>query len=154
MTIKSHWEKIYKEKSPQEVSWTQEIPSTSITFFNEFNLNKTSPIIDVGGGESKIVDYLIDKGYQDVSVLDISEIIEHPYVIDRQILINHFNSEFGNIMMHQAFPRLSKTPGKVTNSAPSIGENTNEILKEIGYTDKEISRLYKDQIIGCLNTRQ
>ena len=73
MTIKSHWEKIYKEKSPQEVSWTQEIPSTSITFFNEFNLNKTSPIIDVGGGESKFVDYLIDKGYQDVSVLDISE---------------------------------------------------------------------------------
>ena len=73
MSIKSHWEKIYKEKSPQEVSWTQEIPSTSITFFNEFNLNKTSPIIDVGGGESKFVDYLIDKGYQDVSVLDISE---------------------------------------------------------------------------------
>ena len=73
MSIKSHWEKIYKEKSPQEVSWTQETPSTSITFFNEFNLNKTSPIIDVGGGESKFVDYLIDKGYQDVSVLDISE---------------------------------------------------------------------------------
>ena len=73
MSIKSHWEKIYKEKSPQEVSWTQEIPSTSITFFNEFNLNKTSPIIDVGGGESKFVDYLIDKGYEDVSVLDISE---------------------------------------------------------------------------------
>ena len=73
MSIKSHWEKIYKEKSPQEVSWTQKIPSTSITFFNEFNLNKTSPIIDVGGGESKFVDYLLEEGYQDISVLDISE---------------------------------------------------------------------------------
>ena len=81
-------------------------------------------------------------------VLDISEIIEHPYVIDRQILINHFNSEFGNIMMHQAFPRLSKTPGKVTNSAPSIGENTNEILKEIGITPAQIEQLRKKNIIN------
>ena len=73
MSTKSHWEKIYSEKSPQEVSWTQEIPETSIEFFNEFKLSKTSPIIDVGGGESKFVDYLLEEGYQDISVLDISE---------------------------------------------------------------------------------
>ena len=81
-------------------------------------------------------------------VLDISEIIEHPYVIDRQILFNHSNSEFGNIMMHQAFPRLSKTPGKVVNSAPSIGENTNDILKEIGITPSQIEQLRKKNIIN------
>ncbi|MDG2475491.1 MAG: class I SAM-dependent methyltransferase [Flavobacteriaceae bacterium] len=73
MSTKSHWEKIYSEKSPQEVSWTQEIPSTSIEFFNDFKLNKTSPIIDIGGGESKFVDYLLENGYQNISVLDISE---------------------------------------------------------------------------------
>ena len=61
-------------------------------------------------------------------VLDISEIIEHPYILDRNILIEHHNNEYGNILMHQAFPRLSKTPGKVKSSAPSIGENTNNIL--------------------------
>ena len=73
MSTKSHWEKIYSEKSPQEVSWTQEIPETSIEFFNEFKLSKTSPIIDVGGGESKFVDFLLAEGYQNISVLDISE---------------------------------------------------------------------------------
>ena len=73
MSTKSHWEKIYSEKSPQEVSWTQEIPETSIEFFNEFKLSKTSPIIDIGGGESKFVDYLLEEGYQNISVLDISE---------------------------------------------------------------------------------
>jgi len=73
MSTKSHWEKIYSEKSTQEVSWTQEIPETSIEFFNDFKLSKTSPIIDVGGGESKFVDYLLEEGYQDISVLDISE---------------------------------------------------------------------------------
>ena len=50
MSTKSHWEKIYTEKSPQEVSWTQETPVTSIEFFEDFKLSKTSPIIDVGGG--------------------------------------------------------------------------------------------------------
>ena len=73
MSSKSHWEKIYKEKSPQEVSWTQETPITSIDFFNDFKIQKDDPIIDVGGGESKFVDYLIDNGYKNISVLDISE---------------------------------------------------------------------------------
>ena len=73
MSTKSHWEKIYSEKSPQEVSWTQEIPETSIEFFNDFKLSKTSPIIYIGGGESKFVDYLLEEGYQNISVLDISE---------------------------------------------------------------------------------
>ena len=81
-------------------------------------------------------------------VLDISEIIEHPYVIDRNILINQVNSEFGNILMHQAFPRLSKTPGKVSSSAPSVGENTNDILKEIGITPAQIEQLRKKNIIS------
>ena len=81
-------------------------------------------------------------------VLDISEIIENPYVIDRNILINQVNSEFGNILMHQAFPRLSKTPGKVTSSAPSVGENTSDILKEIGITPAQIEQLRKKNIIS------
>ena len=73
MTTKAHWEKIYKEKSSQEVSWTQNIPSTSIDFFKNFKIDKNAPIIDVGGGESKFVDYLISEGFKDISVLDILE---------------------------------------------------------------------------------
>ena len=60
MSCKAHWEKIYKEKSSQEVSWTQETPTTSIDFFSDFKIQKDDPIIDVGCGESKFVDYLID----------------------------------------------------------------------------------------------
>ena len=73
MSTKTHWEKIYKEKSPKEVSWTQEIPKSSIDFFKDFKIDKKAPIIDIGGGESKFVDYLIDEGYQNISVLDISK---------------------------------------------------------------------------------
>ena len=81
-------------------------------------------------------------------VLDISEIIEHPYVLDREILMEHYNSEYGNILMHQAFPRLNKTPGKVINSAPSIGQNTDDVLKEIGITKQQIEKLRKNKIIS------
>ena len=81
-------------------------------------------------------------------VLDISEIIEHPYILDREILMEHYNSEYGNILMHQAFPRLNKTPGKVINPAPSIGQNTDDVLKEIGITKQQIEKLRKNKIIS------
>lgn len=70
---KNHWEKIYSTKNANEVSWTQEIPETSLSFIHGFNLPKNSAIIDVGGGESKFVDFLLLEGYSDITVLDISE---------------------------------------------------------------------------------
>ena len=71
--IKEHWEKIYATQQPHEVSWTQELPKTSLDFIYSFNLPKTASIIDIGGGGSKLVDYLLDEGFENVSVLDISE---------------------------------------------------------------------------------
>ena len=70
---KLHWETIYANKTPQEVSWTQEKPETSIRLIESFGLNKNAKIIDVGGGESKLVDYLMEAGYENITVLDISE---------------------------------------------------------------------------------
>jgi hypothetical protein len=70
---KEHWEKVYNTKQPHEVSWTQELPGTSLDFIHSFNLPKSATIIDVGGGDSKLVDYLLDEGFENISVLDISE---------------------------------------------------------------------------------
>jgi len=67
-----HWERIYQTKKSNEVSWTQDIPATSLAFIHSVGLSKNSPIIDVGGGESKLVDCLLDEGFEDVTVLDIS----------------------------------------------------------------------------------
>ncbi len=72
-TAKKHWETVYETKQPNEVSWTQEIPKTSLDFIHSFNCPKTAKIIDVGGGDSKLVDCLLDEGYQNITVLDISE---------------------------------------------------------------------------------
>ncbi|HZV68949.1 MAG TPA: class I SAM-dependent methyltransferase [Saprospiraceae bacterium] len=70
---KKHWEKIYSDKVPAEVSWTQDIPQTSLNFLHSFNLPKTASIIDIGGGDSRFVDYLLEEGYENITVLDISE---------------------------------------------------------------------------------
>jgi 2-polyprenyl-3-methyl-5-hydroxy-6-metoxy-1,4-benzoquinol methylase len=69
---KEHWEKVYLAKQPNEVSWTQEIPKASLELIHSFDLPKTSRIIDVGGGDSRLVDHLLDKGFIDITVLDIS----------------------------------------------------------------------------------
>ena len=69
---KKHWETVYETKNPNQVSWTQEIPKTSLEFINSFGLNKTAKIIDIGGGDSKLVDYLLEEGFENITVLDIS----------------------------------------------------------------------------------
>jgi len=71
--IKAHWETVYETKQPHEVSWTQDKPQTSIDIIHGFKLPKTARIIDVGGGDSKLVDYLLEEGYENITVLDISE---------------------------------------------------------------------------------
>ena len=69
---KAHWETVYETKSPNEVSWTQSKPKTSIDLINSFNLPKSSSIIDVGGGDGLLVDFLLEEGYENITVLDIS----------------------------------------------------------------------------------
>ncbi|MBZ9626475.1 class I SAM-dependent methyltransferase [Psychroflexus sp. CAK1W] len=69
---KSHWDKIYQTKALQDVSWFQPTPETSLSFFEEFEVPKTAKIIDIGGGDSLLVDHLLERGYKDITVLDIS----------------------------------------------------------------------------------
>ncbi|MGM0636486.1 MAG: class I SAM-dependent methyltransferase [Bacteroidota bacterium] len=69
---KKHWENIYETKELEDVSWFQPTPETSLSFFKQFNVPKTAKIIDIGGGDSFLVDHLIDLGYENISVLDIS----------------------------------------------------------------------------------
>lgn len=68
------WNHIYEEKSETEVSWFQEIPTQSLKFINELNLNKMDSIIDIGGGDSHLVDHLLKEGFSDISLLDISSV--------------------------------------------------------------------------------
>ena len=72
-SIKKHWETVYETKNPDQVSWTQEIPKTSLNFIHSFGLDKKAKIIDIGGGDSKLVDFLLEEGFENITILDISQ---------------------------------------------------------------------------------
>lgn len=72
-TRKDHWEQVYQNKQLTEVSWYQPNPQTSLHFIEAAALAKNDAIIDVGGGDGFLVDHLLERGYTDVTVLDISE---------------------------------------------------------------------------------
>ncbi len=67
-----YWDKIYSARQPGEVSWTQVVPKTSLDFIHSFGLTTAAKIIDIGGGDSKLADYLLDEGFENITVLDIS----------------------------------------------------------------------------------
>lgn len=69
---KAHWEAVYTDKSPLEVSWYQQEPALSLDFIHRSGLALDAPIIDVGGGASLLVDCLLGLGHSQLAVLDIS----------------------------------------------------------------------------------
>lgn len=72
MQNKEHWEAVYANKEADSVSWFQEHAETSLSFIEKLNLEKSAPIIDVGGGASTLVDDLLIRGYSRLFVLDLS----------------------------------------------------------------------------------
>lgn len=69
----AHWENIYQTKSLNEVSWYQAKPEISLELIAACNLGTDAAIIDIGGGDSFLSQYLLEAGYSDLSVLDISQ---------------------------------------------------------------------------------
>lgn len=72
MEPKAHWEGVYARKQPTEVSWYQPVPATSLALIEAAGATAESAIIDVGGGDSRLVDALLERGLGRVTVLDIS----------------------------------------------------------------------------------
>jgi 2-polyprenyl-3-methyl-5-hydroxy-6-metoxy-1,4-benzoquinol methylase len=68
-----HWEGVYRTKGEREVSWFQETPSLSLELIRSAGATRHSPIVDIGGGASRLVDAMVDEGYEAVTVLDLSE---------------------------------------------------------------------------------
>lgn len=70
--LRNHWEQVYATKTPEQVSWTQAKPQTSLNFIHSAGVDTSASIIDIGGGDSKLVDFLLEEGYKNITVLDIS----------------------------------------------------------------------------------
>ena len=70
----THWQNVYAAKPDTEVSWFQEDPAPSLELVAATSISAKADIIDVGGGASRLVDRLLDRGFSRLTVLDISAI--------------------------------------------------------------------------------
>ena len=147
-SMQSMWEKLALTIGSRELIKDPRFLTNSDRLNNQDDLDKPISKFIKKYNRDEVLNIFSKEGITVGPVLDISEIIEHPYIHDRKILIDHYNKEYGNILMHQAFPRLSKTPGKVRHSAPLLGGDTDDVLKEIGISDKQINMLRKNKIIN------
>lgn len=67
-----HWTGVYERKQPTDVSWYQPEPTLSLELLSTAKVGTNDAILDVGGGASVLVDHLLDRGFRDVSVLDVA----------------------------------------------------------------------------------
>ncbi|HEU5173330.1 MAG TPA: hypothetical protein VFT96_01170, partial [Gemmatimonadaceae bacterium] len=72
MKRKLHWEHVYETKRPDEVSWFQPQPVRSLELLDAGGVSSGAALIDVGGGDSTLVDALLSRGFRDLTVLDLS----------------------------------------------------------------------------------
>lgn len=67
-----HWERVYESRRFTDVSWYQALPKRSLALIDASGVARDEAIIDVGGGASTLVDHLVDRGYQEITVVDLS----------------------------------------------------------------------------------
>lgn len=69
---KNHWEKVWTGAGEMDKSWFQETPRVSLDLVEQSGIPLDAPFIDIGGGASRLVDHLLERGYSDLTVLDVS----------------------------------------------------------------------------------
>jgi len=70
---KTHWDKIYTTQAPESVSWYRAHLETSLALIERAAASRSANIVDIGGGESTLVDDLLLRGYKNLTVLDVSQ---------------------------------------------------------------------------------
>jgi formyl-CoA transferase len=81
-------------------------------------------------------------------VCDEADLAGHPYVAEREVLVEVPDAAAGSLPMHNIVPRLSATPGALRRPAPALGEHNREILRALGCTEVEIERLIEAGVLG------
>ncbi|MGA9172618.1 MAG: CoA transferase, partial [Thermoactinomyces sp.] len=80
-------------------------------------------------------------------VLTVAEMVRDPQVIHRQMIVDTEHPEFGTVRLPGIPIKMSEAAGSIRAFAPSLGEHNREYLMELGYSEEEINRLKKEQII-------
>ena len=91
--------------------------------------------------------YFEERGITVAPICDIADLIKHPFILGRQVVKTYADPDHGALPMHAPFPKLSGTPGTVRAPAPMRGQNSDEVLAEIGLTPSQIAALREKGIV-------
>jgi len=104
MSSQEHWENIYRTKAPDQVSWFCPHLETSLSLIERSSRDRAARIIDVGAGESTLVDDLLAAGYTDITVLDLSQSAVDVTKARLGILANHVHWIVDDVTRAQLLP--------------------------------------------------
>ena len=96
MDRRDHWDHVYRTRAPEQVSWYQRRPDLSLALIAASGIAKDAGIIDIGGGASVLVDRLLDLGYANLAVLDLSGValsVSHSRLGARAAAVEWFEAD-------------------------------------------------------------
>jgi len=146
-SMQSMWEKLASLIKRQDLITNKMYLTNEDRIKNQDKLDKIIADFMIKHKRDKLLKIFSKNGVTIGPVLDISELIDHPYIKDREILVNLKTKSDGEIPMHEVFPRLSESKGTIRSEAPNLGQHTIKILKEIGYNKIQIQKFFKNKIV-------
>ena len=146
-SMQSMWEKLASLIKREDLITNKMYLTNEDRIRNQDKLDRIIADFMIKHKREKLLETFSKHGVTIGPVLDISELIDHPYIKDRGILVNLKTKSDGEIPMHEVFPRLSKSKGSIRTEAPKLGQHTKNILKEIGYNKIEIQKFFEQKIV-------
>ena len=146
-SMQSMWEKLAALIKREDLITNKMYLTNEDRIRNQDKLDRIIADFMIKHKRDKLLETFSKHGVTIGPVLDISELIDHPYIKDRGILVNLKTKSDGEIPMHEVFPRLSKSKGSIRTEAPKLGQHTKKILKEIGYNKIEIQKFFEQKIV-------
>ena len=145
-SMQSMWEKLALLINREDLITNKLYLSNEDRIENQESLDKIISEYMKKHNREKLLEIFNKNGVTVGPVLDISELVNHPYVNNRKIIVNLKTKSDGEIPMHEVFPRLSKSKGSIRREAPTLGQDTRKILIEIGYNKKQINKFFENKI--------
>ena len=147
-SMQSMWEKLALLINREDLITNKLYLSNEDRIKNQESLDKIISEYMKKHNREKLLEIFNKNGVTVGPVLDISELVNHPYVNNRKIIVNLKTKSDGEIPMHEVFPRLSKSKGSIRREAPTLGQDTRKILIEIGYNKKQINKFFENKIVN------
>lgn len=140
-SMQSMWEKLADAIERPELKSDPRFETSQSRIENQQELDEIIANVMKTRTLDENLEYFESHGVTVGPICDISDLIDHPYIRGREVLQDFDCEGMERLPMHQAFPRLSDTPGVVRSAAPNLGQDNADILEELGYHPEDQEKL-------------